>query len=173
MIKTPKQITLVGWGGGRKVRCLLLSNRNGARFVLGCCLAGCTDNDAGVNTDSRGQVQNCAAAAAFCQDSTHGRIVQQNCVKTCSKCTETPTAVPTRTPTRYPTYNYGQVPRILARRPPADSPLTLTPTSRSPKSNPRTRRCRVGGADCVPEVGCPFRRGGPTGTVGRCLVPTG
>ena len=43
----------------------------------------------------------------------------------------------------------GQVPRILARIPPAESPLTLTPTSRSPKSDPRTRRCRVGGSDCV------------------------
>ena len=40
-------------------------------------------------------------------------------------------------------------PRILARIPPAESPLTLTPTSRSPKSDPRTRRCRVGGSDCV------------------------
>merc|ERR1712167_492881 len=63
----------------------------------------CTDNDAGMNNDSNGQVQNCAAAAAFCQDRVHGQTVQKNCMKTCSKCTEAPTVAPTPTPTYWPT----------------------------------------------------------------------
>jgi len=61
---------------------------------------GCTDNDRGVNDESEGQVLNCAAAAGFCQDQTHGPMARINCPKTCGECTVAPTAARTRTPTR-------------------------------------------------------------------------
>jgi len=53
----------------------------------------CSDDNVGVKRDSAGQVQNCAAAAVFCQDQTHGTMAQKNCPETCGLCLK-PTSGP-------------------------------------------------------------------------------
>jgi len=50
--------------------------------------ARCRDNNQGIFFDSDQQVQNCAAAADFCQDATHGKTARKNCPKTCGLCSK-------------------------------------------------------------------------------------
>ena len=47
---------------------------------------GCMDNNMGLKKDSNGHASTCAAVKAYCDDATHGSVVQRNCPQTCDMC---------------------------------------------------------------------------------------